>query len=178
MADEDTPIDAEPAVTPDPPAAEAPASPAAPKRVRKPRAPKAAAVEAAPAEPAPPPEEPSARAPRGVKPKRPAPAPKRAKTRSERGTYLRTPATPRPQRARRERRGVVVSAAGDKTITVRVDMTMAHPKYQKIMRHSVKLRAHDEQNQAQAGDTVRVAECRPVSKTKRWRLVEVVEVAK
>jgi small subunit ribosomal protein S17 len=55
---------------------------------------------------------------------------------------------------------------------------MAHPKYKKIMRRSVKLRAHDEANSANVGDVVRVVECRPLSKTKRWRLVDVVEKAR
>ena len=54
----------------------------------------------------------------------------------------------------------------------------AHPKYSKIMRRSVKLHAHDEREQANIGDTVRVVECRPLSKTKRWRLVEILEVAR
>ena len=71
-----------------------------------------------------------------------------------------------------------MSSAGDKTITVRVDVMMAHPKYKKIMRRSVKLRAHDEANSANVGDTVRVVECRPLSKSKRWRLVEILEVAR
>jgi small subunit ribosomal protein S17 len=123
-------------------------------------------------------EGPSARAPRGAKAKKAEPAPKRAKTKAERGTYVRTPATEGPQGQRRERRGVVTSDKGDKTITVRVDVMKAHPKYHKIMRRSVTLHAHDEANEAHVGDVVRVVECRPLSRSKRWRLVEIVEVAR
>jgi small subunit ribosomal protein S17 len=104
-------------------------------------------------------------------------AKKPAREAKERGTYVRTPAEPGTPGVRKERRGVVVSSKGDKTITVRVDVMMAHPKYKKIMRRSVKLRAHDEQNSAGLGDVVRIVECRPLSKTKRWRLIEIVEVA-
>ena len=77
-----------------------------------------------------------------------------------------------------QRRGVVVSAAMDKTIVVRVDSVKAHPKYKKVIRRSKKFHAHDEQNQAKAGDVVRIVETRPLSKTKRWRLAEIIEVAK
>ena len=91
---------------------------------------------------------------------------------------MRTPAGEPDPGLRKERRGLVVSSAEDKTITVRVDVMKAHPKYGKIMRRSMKLRVHDEANTANVGDVVRVVECRPLSKTKRWRLVEVVEVAK
>ena len=91
---------------------------------------------------------------------------------------MRTPAGEHGQGRRRERRGVVTSDKGDKTITVRVDVMKAHPKYHKIMRRSVKLHAHDEANSANIGDVVRVVECRPLSRTKRWRLVEIVEVAR
>ncbi len=79
---------------------------------------------------------------------------------------------------RKERRGVVVSDAMDKTVIVRVDILKPHPKYKKMMRRSVRLHCHDEQNQAKLGDTVRVVETRPLSKTKRWRVAEIVEVAK
>jgi small subunit ribosomal protein S17 len=79
---------------------------------------------------------------------------------------------------RKERRGVVVSDAMDKTVVVRVDILKPHPKYKKMMRRSVRLHCHDEQNQAKLGDTVRVVETRPLSKTKRWRVAEIVEVAK
>jgi small subunit ribosomal protein S17 len=76
------------------------------------------------------------------------------------------------------RQGVVVSEKGEKTITVAIDMVRRHKRYHKIMRSTVKLYAHDERNDAHEGDTVRVQECRPMSRSKRWRLVEVVERAK
>ena len=76
------------------------------------------------------------------------------------------------------RQGVVVSDKADKTITVRIDVTRRHRTYKKIVRHSTTLHAHDERNDAHAGDTVRVVESRPLSRTKRWRLVEVVERAR
>jgi small subunit ribosomal protein S17 len=66
----------------------------------------------------------------------------------------------------------------DKTIVVRVDTVKAHPRYKKIIRRSTKLHAHDEENRANVGDVVRLVETRPLSKTKRWRLAEVVEEAK
>jgi small subunit ribosomal protein S17 len=79
---------------------------------------------------------------------------------------------------RKERRGVVVSDAMDKTVVVRVDILKPHPKYKKMMRRTVRLHCHDERNEAKQGDTVRVVETRPLSKTKRWRVAEIVEVAK
>ena len=79
---------------------------------------------------------------------------------------------------RKTRTGKVVSAKGNKTIVVTVDRTMRHPLYLKIMTRSSKLYAHDELNDAREGDVVRVMETRPVSKTKCWRLVEIVERAK
>lgn len=80
--------------------------------------------------------------------------------------------------ARKTRLGIVVSDARDKTITVRIDSARTHPVYGKIVRRSSKLHAHDEQNEARVGDTVRVMECRPLSAQKRWRLVEITERAK
>jgi small subunit ribosomal protein S17 len=79
---------------------------------------------------------------------------------------------------RQERRGIVVSDKGDKTIVVKVDVIKSHPKYKKVVRRSVKFHAHDEANTAGIGDTVRIVETRPLSKTKRWRLAEVVEKAR
>jgi small subunit ribosomal protein S17 len=76
------------------------------------------------------------------------------------------------------RQGVVVSDKGDKTIVVRIDVARRHRRYQKILRSSNTLHVHDERNDAHAGDTVRVMECRPMSKTKRWRLTEVLERAR
>jgi small subunit ribosomal protein S17 len=76
------------------------------------------------------------------------------------------------------RRGVVVSSKPDKTITVRIDLVRSHPVYGKVVRNSGTLHVHDERNQASEGDIVRVIECRPLSRTKRWRLLEVVERAR
>ena len=76
------------------------------------------------------------------------------------------------------RQGVVVSDKADKTITVRIDIARQHRMYKKIVRTSSTLHAHDEQNEAHVGDTVRVIESRPLSRTKRWRLVEVLERAR
>jgi small subunit ribosomal protein S17 len=78
----------------------------------------------------------------------------------------------------RERLGTVVSDKADKTITVRVDIARQHRTYGKIVRTSSTLHAHDEANEASAGDTVRVVESRPLSRKKRWRLVEILEKAR
>jgi small subunit ribosomal protein S17 len=78
----------------------------------------------------------------------------------------------------RERQGVVVSDKADKTITVRIDVTRQHRVYKKTVRESTRLHAHDERNEAHAGDTVRVVESRPLSRTQRWRLLEVTERAR
>jgi small subunit ribosomal protein S17 len=115
------------------------------------------------------------RIPRSERRRRPKP------TREQTGERKPITRLPKPvvERGRRqERRGVVVSAAMDKTIVVRVDVVKAHPRYKKVVRRSQKLHAHDEQNQAKAGDVVRIVETRPISKNKNWRLAEVVEVAK
>jgi small subunit ribosomal protein S17 len=76
------------------------------------------------------------------------------------------------------RQGIVVSDKADKTIVVRIDVARRHRRYQKILRSSTTLHAHDEANNAHAGDTVRVIETRPMSRTKRWRLVEILERAR
>lgn len=82
-------------------------------------------------------------------------------------------------RARRKVRvGVVVSDSRDKTVTVEVKNSASHPRYDKIMRRSSKFHAHDEANEANVGDTVRIMEVRPLSKQKRWRVVEVLERAR
>ena len=89
--------------------------------------------------------------------------------------------TPKPETApanRQERRGIVVSDKGEKTIVVKVDVTKLHPKYKKVVRRTRKFHAHDEQNDAGVGDTVRIVESRRISKTKNWRLAEVVEKAR
>lgn len=79
---------------------------------------------------------------------------------------------------RKERVGKVVSNKMQKTITVAVDRKVKHPIYGKFVNRTTKFKAHDEQNSAGIGDTVRIAETRPLSKDKRWRLVEIVEKAK
>jgi small subunit ribosomal protein S17 len=71
--------------------------------------------------------------------------------------------------------GEVVSTKMQKTITVRVERKVMHPTYGRIVSRSIKLHAHDEKNSAQLGDVVRVAETRPLSKTKRYRLVEIIQ---
>jgi small subunit ribosomal protein S17 len=83
------------------------------------------------------------------------------------------------ERGRRKvRTGVVVSDRMDKTVVVRIDRSFRHPLYAKTVRRSKKLAVHDEANEAHVGDRVRVVETRPLSKTKRWRVVEIVERAK
>lgn len=79
---------------------------------------------------------------------------------------------------RKERQGVVTSDKMDKTITVRIDTKKAHRRYGKTVQRSTKLTVHDENNEAGIGDMVRVVETRPLSKNKRWRLVEITEKAK
>ena len=79
---------------------------------------------------------------------------------------------------RKVRQGVVVSDANDKTIVVQITERKPHPIYGKMMTSTKKLHAHDENNEAHVGDTVSIMETRPLSKMKRWRLIEVVEKAK
>ncbi len=79
---------------------------------------------------------------------------------------------------RKERTGVVVSDKMDKTIIVAVERREMHPLYGKYVKKTTKFAAHDEKNECGIGDTVRIMETRPLSKTKRWRLVEIVEKAK
>lgn len=123
---------------------------------------------------------------------RKAPARKAAKPKAEKKAKPRLRAAhsaerkplvriPRPERSRgkqKERRGVVVSSAMDKTIVVRVDSTRPDRTYKKVVRRSRKFHAHDERNEAKLGDLVRIVETRPLSKTKSWRLVEILEAAK
>lgn len=80
--------------------------------------------------------------------------------------------------ARAVRTGEVVSAKMDKTIVVRVSRKVPHPRYTRFIKKSIKLHAHDEENTAGVGDTVRIMATRPLSKQKRWRLVEILERAK
>ncbi|MBO7088936.1 MAG: 30S ribosomal protein S17 [Lentisphaeria bacterium] len=78
---------------------------------------------------------------------------------------------------RKERVGVVVSDVQEKTIVVKVERRTAHPRYHKIVKVSKKFTAHDEKNEARNGDTVRIVETRPLSRNKRWRLVEIISRA-
>jgi small subunit ribosomal protein S17 len=157
----------------------------------------APAEEPAAAEPEQTPEvaEPAAAAPAGEQPVAEPEAPKRSKKRlprSERHKHSK-PAREKPAKrkritrtakpettpaARQERRGVVVSDKGEKTIVVQVDVTKLHPKYKKVVRRKRKFHAHDEQNTAGVGDVVRIVESRPLSKTKNWRLAEIVQKAR
>lgn len=79
---------------------------------------------------------------------------------------------------RKVRVGVVISDSRDKTVTVEIEHSSMHPRYDKVVRSANKFHAHDEGNEAQVGDTVRIMETRPISKQKRWRVVEVVERAR
>ena len=102
----------------------------------------------------------------------------RAAMKAEHKPGTGTTPTERDANAAKVRQGIVVSNKGDKSITVRIDIARRHPTYEKIVRRSRTLHAHDERNEAGEGDTVRVVETRPLSKTKRWRLVDVVEKAR
>jgi small subunit ribosomal protein S17 len=103
--------------------------------------------------------------------------PKRERA-AKRKPITRLPKPERERGRRKERRGIVVSAGMDKTIVVRVDTVKPHPVYKKIVRRSRRFHAHDEANVAKAGDVVRIVETRPLSKTKNWRLAEILEEAK
>ena len=102
----------------------------------------------------------------------------RAANKAKRTPGTGTPPAERDSNAAKTRQGIVVSDKGDKSITVRIDFARRHPTYEKIVRRSRTLHAHDERNEAGKGDVVRVVETRPLSKTKRWRLVDVVEKAR
>jgi small subunit ribosomal protein S17 len=182
---EESPVEAEASVeTPPEPEPEAPPEEPGPP-VPEPDTPEptpepeAEPVEGAEETPAPVAEAPAKkkrkRAPRAERRQRPKA--KREQT-AERKPITRLPKPEHERGRRQERRGVVVSAAMDKTIVVRVDVVKAHPRYKKVVRRSQRFHAHDEQNQAKAGDVVRIVETRPLSKTKNWRLAEVVEAAK
>jgi small subunit ribosomal protein S17 len=151
---EEAPAD-EPAAETEAPAAEPapPAAPAKPKRVRKPKEFRRARTQARKAKRA-------------------------AASDGKRKPITRLPKPERIRGQRKERRGVVVSNAMEKTIVVRVDTAKPHRRYKKVVRLSQKIHAHDERNEANIGDVVRIVETRPLSKTKRWRLAEVVEQAR
>ena len=84
----------------------------------------------------------------------------------------------KPRGERKVREGLVVSDKMDKTIVVSLEDRVKHPLYGKVIRRTSKVKAHDEANTAGVGDTVRIVETRPLSKTKRWRLAEIVEKAR
>jgi small subunit ribosomal protein S17 len=83
-----------------------------------------------------------------------------------------------PRNARKSRVGTVVSDKMQKTVVVAIERRLAHPVYGKMVTRTTRLKAHDEQNAAKTGDTVRIMETRPLSKDKRWRVVEIVERAR
>lgn len=108
----------------------------------------------------------------------------RAKLKAREQAKPKNPVPPTPSSSKdkapilKVRQGIVISDKADQTITVRVDIASRHRRYEKIIRSSMKLHAHDQENDANTGDIVKVVECRPMSRTKRWRLVEVVERAR
>jgi ribosomal protein uS17 len=169
------PVAEEPAA--EEPAAEQPAAeePAAEEPAAEdPAAEEPAAEEAAPA-PQSEPKKKGKRLPRRLRPQKTR---RRLAPGGERKPIVRVPKPEHERGRRQERRGIVVSSAMDKTIVVKVDVITSHQRYKKVIRRSVKFHAHDEQNAANVGDVVRIVETRPLSKTKRWRLAEVVEAAK
>jgi small subunit ribosomal protein S17 len=103
---------------------------------------------------------------------------RRAAERAKRTPGTGTPPAERSPGTKAVRQGTVISDKADKTITVRLEIVRRHPKYEKIVRRTAKVRAHDENNDAHTGDVVRLIEARPTSKSKRWRLVEVLERAR
>jgi small subunit ribosomal protein S17 len=105
-------------------------------------------------------------------------AQEKAKARGAGDKGTGTPPAPPKDSSPQMRTGTVVSAKPDKTIVVRIDVARRHRRYEKIVRSTTKLHAHDEANDAHEGDLVRVRECRPISRTKRWKLEEVLERAK
>jgi len=156
------------------PAADEPAETEA-ESTESPEEPEPVAAEAeAPAAPAKK-QRPRKHVPRPLRKQRPKPQRERP---AQRRPIVRLPKPDTVRGQRQERRGIVVSSAMDKTIVVKVDMIKIHPRYKKVIRRSKKFHAHDEQNKANVGDVVRIVETRPLSKTKNWRLAEVVEVAK
>jgi small subunit ribosomal protein S17 len=171
-AEEDAATEAE---APAAPADDAEAEPSSPKQIRK--------LErsrfSGPARPQRAPEE---RAAERAEQRRRAAASRRrhrASSRAQRGERGQgTVAPDRRPGSRKVRQGTVVSNKADKTITVQIEVARRHPAYEKIVRRSTTLHAHDESNEANEGDVVRVVESRPLSRTKRWRLVEILERAR
>jgi small subunit ribosomal protein S17 len=166
-AEEEAPVEEAPA---EEPAEEAPAAEAEGEQP----APAAEGADSAPA--AMPERKPKPkRKPRSERRRRSKPTRERPETRK---AITRLPKPEQARGRRQERRGIVVSSAMDKTIVVKVETVKAHSRYKKVIRRSRKFHAHDEQNVANVGDIVRIVETRPLSATKNWRLVEVVEAAK
>jgi len=102
----------------------------------------------------------------------------REKAKASDVTSAATPAREHVQGKQKSRLGVVVSDRAAKTITVRIDVAHRHRRYDKVVRTSMTLHAHDERDEAHIGDTVLVRESRPLSRTKRWRLIEILERAR
>ncbi len=176
---DETPVEETPVEETEAAAAETAAAEEVAAQAAADESPAAAADEEAPAEAAAPeavgPKPKKKRLPRAERPKKTRP--QRAKS-AERKPIVRLE-KPEHERGRsQERQGAVVSAAMDKTIVVKVDVIKSHRKYKKVVRRSVKFHAHDEGNTAKVGDIVRIVETRPLSATKRWRLTEILEVAK
>ena len=92
-------------------------------------------------------------------------------------TQNQTPQEQAERNTRKARIGVVVSDKADKTVTVLLERQVKHPLYGKYIKRSTKVHAHDEENSCGEGDLVKISECRPISKTKSWRVVEIVERA-
>jgi small subunit ribosomal protein S17 len=138
----------------------------------EPEAPKAAPVAPAPQSG---PKPKKKRLPRSLRPKRTRPTLVKP---TDRKPIVRLEKPEHDRGRRQERQGTVISSAMDKTIVVKVDTLKAHRKYKKVVRRSTTFHAHDEANEANVGDVVRIVETRPISKTKRWRLAEIVEAAK
>jgi small subunit ribosomal protein S17 len=171
-AAEEAPSVEEPVAEAETPAADEPAAPAEPEAKASGEAPEAPAEPQAQSQP----KKKFKRLPRSQRPQKTRP--KRAASTGERKPISREPKPEHDRGRRQERRGVVVSDAMDKTIVVKVDTIRAHPRYKKVIRRSTKFHAHDEANTAKVGDLVRIVETRPLSKTKNWRLAEIVEAAK
>ena len=157
------------------PAAEAPAEEPAPAADAEPAADPAAEAGPTPSAPAKPERKKRKRLPRAL---RPTKGRVKREPSTERKRIVRVPKPQQEFGRRQERQGTVVSDKGDKTIVVKVDTIKAHPRYKKVVRRSKRFHAHDEENAAKLGDVVRIVETRPLSKTKNWRLSEIVEVAK
>ena len=102
----------------------------------------------------------------------------RAQARAKHEPREGTPPAERVPGTPKIRQGTVTSAKADKTITIKIDVVRRHPRYEKVIRRTASVHAHDENNEANAGDTVRLVESRPLSRTKRWRLVEVLDRAR